>query len=55
MGAILAGISTWSDHHPFYPPGTKPAAHLPFYAQLFPIVEVNSTYYRIPSVKMVRG
>ena len=33
---------------PFYPAGTKPADFLAYYARHFDIVEVNSTYYRIP-------
>jgi uncharacterized protein YecE (DUF72 family) len=33
---------------PFYPLGTKPGEMLRFYAQHFSVVEVNSTYYRIP-------
>jgi len=55
MGHLLVGTSSWSDHDPFYPPGTKPAEQLPFYANHFPVVEVNTTYYRIPSLKMVQG
>lgn len=55
MGRILIGTSSWSDHDPFYPPGTKPAQQLPFYARYFPIVEVNTTYYRIPARRMVEG
>jgi uncharacterized protein YecE (DUF72 family) len=34
---------------PFYPPGTRPGDFLPFYARHFDTVEVNSTYYRVPS------
>jgi len=33
---------------PFYPPGTKSGEMLRYYAQEFSVVEVNSTYYRIP-------
>ncbi|MDI3339156.1 MAG: DUF72 domain-containing protein [Sphaerobacter sp.] len=55
MGRLLIGTSSWSDHDPFYPPGTKPAEQLPFYARYFPIVEVNTTYYRIPPRRMVEG
>ncbi len=53
MGRILIGTSAWSDHDPFYPPGTKPAAQLPFYARYFPVVEVNTTYYRVTARTMV--
>ena len=55
MGALLIGTSAWSDHEPFYPPGLKPAEQLPFYARYFPIVEVNTTYYRVPARRMVEG
>ncbi len=34
---------------PFYPPGTKSTDMLPLYAQRFATVEVNYTYYRMPS------
>jgi len=39
----------------FYPEGTKPADFLPYYAQHFNSVEVDSTFYRIPSASTVRG
>jgi len=55
MGRLLIGTSAWADHDPFYPSGLKPAEQLPFYARYFPIVEVNTTYYRIPSHRMVEG
>lgn len=55
MGKLLIGTSAWSDHDPFYPPGLKPAEQLPFYARYFPIVEVNTTYYRVPARRMVEG
>ncbi len=55
MGALLIGTSAWSDHDPFYPPGLKPAEQLPFYARYFPIVEVNTTYYRVPARRTVEG
>jgi len=55
MGAMLVGTSSWSDHQDFYPPGTKSAEQLPFYATQFPIVEINTTYYRVPARKMVEG
>jgi uncharacterized protein YecE (DUF72 family) len=55
MSALLIGTSAWADHEPFYPPGLKPAGQLPFYARYFPVVEVNTTYYRVPSRRMVEG
>jgi uncharacterized protein YecE (DUF72 family) len=49
---ILIGTSGYSFADwvgPFYPPGTRPRDFLPFYARHFDTVEVNSTYYRVPS------
>jgi uncharacterized protein YecE (DUF72 family) len=48
---ILIGTSGYSFPDwigSFYPPGTRSADFLPFYAQHFPTVEINSTYYGIP-------
>ena len=39
----------------FYPPGTKPGDFLRYYAQHFNSVEVDSTFYRIPSLSTVKG
>jgi uncharacterized protein YecE (DUF72 family) len=55
MGDILIGTSAWSDLEGFYPPGVSQAGQLAFYARYFPLVEVNTTYYRVPSRKMVAG
>ena len=55
MGRLLIGTSAWSDHEGFYPPGLKPSDQLAFYARYFPVVEVNTTYYRIPRREMVEG
>ena len=52
------GTSSWSEKSwvgPFYPPGTKPADMLAFYATEFRTVEADTTYYRIPPREMVRG
>src|SRR3954469_20310840 len=40
---------------PFYPTGTRVADYLSVYARAFGTVEVDSTFYAIPSVKTVRG
>jgi uncharacterized protein YecE (DUF72 family) len=37
---------------PFYPPGIKPLEMLPYYAQRFPAVEIDSTYYAIPKAQL---
>jgi uncharacterized protein YecE (DUF72 family) len=55
MGKVLVGISSWTEptlvkEGNFYPPEAKSAeARLRFYADQFPIVEVDSTYYFPPS------
>ena len=40
---------------PFYPERTRAADYLGVYARAFDTVEVDSTFYAIPSVKVVRG
>lgn len=55
---ILIGTSGWS--YPewdgaFYPPGMEAADYLSWYADRFPIVEVDSTFYRVPTRRMVDG
>lgn len=39
----------------FYPDGTRPADFLGVYARAFDAVEVDSTFYAVPSAKTVRG
>jgi uncharacterized protein YecE (DUF72 family) len=52
---ILVGTCSWADRslvdcRCFYPPEAKtPEARLRFYASRFPIVEVDSTYYGLPT------
>ena len=38
-----------------YLPGASPRDRLPYYAERFSTVEVDSTFYRVPTRKMVRG
>jgi len=45
--SILVGTCNWSDHTNFYPPGLKPGDRLGYYARHFPVVEVDSTFYRL--------
>lgn len=40
---------------PFYPEGTKPADFLRVYAQSFDTVEIDATYYAVPSPRTVDG
>ena len=55
MAEIVVGTSSWTDKTliecgRFYPPEVKtPEARLKFYASQFPIVEVDSSYYAIPT------
>jgi len=39
----------------FYPPGLPPAQRLVFYAERFDTVEVNTTFYRQPTLALTRG
>ena len=51
MGRFLYGTSSWSEKSwvgPFYPPGTRPADYLSYYATRFSTVEADVTYYRVP-------
>ncbi len=53
---IHIGTSGWSYEHwkkVFYPAGLAATKQLSYYAQYFSVVEINSTFYRIPSEKAV--
>jgi uncharacterized protein YecE (DUF72 family) len=55
---IKIGTSSFSETDwigPFYPPGTKPADFLSYYAKKFKTVEIDATYYAIPSRRTVDG
>jgi uncharacterized protein YecE (DUF72 family) len=39
----------------FYPEGMKPARMLPYYAERFSTVEINATFYRMPTATTVEG
>lgn len=56
--SVRIGTQGWNYdawHGPFYPPGTRPADQLRVYARAFATVEVDATFYAIPSVETVRG
>ena len=56
--AIRIGTCSWADDalaKHWYPPGTPPRERLAYYAERYSTVEVDSTYYRVPDEKMVRG
>lgn len=48
-----AGFSYKDWRGPFYPPDTKPRGMLEEYAKRFGVVEINSTYYAIPSPELL--
>ncbi len=57
-GAVRIGCSGWNYRHwreIVYPKGLPPARWLRHYATLFDSVEVNNTFYRLPTVKAVAG
>src|SRR5262249_49131926 len=39
----------------FYPEGLPPAEYLSWYADRFPVVEVDSSFYATPALKTVQG
>ena len=57
-GTIRLGVQGFSPKDwigTFYPPRFSPKEFLPFYARVFDTVEVNSTFYGIPSTSTVRS
>ncbi len=55
---LYIGTSSWSApswEGVFYPRGTPPGEYLSFYATRFDTVEIDATFYRIPSAAMVDG
>jgi uncharacterized protein YecE (DUF72 family) len=54
---IAIGTSGWSYRHwreRFYPSGLPASRWLPYYAEHFDTVEINATFYRLPSEHAVR-
>jgi len=55
---VRIGTCSWADDalsKHWYPPGTPPKERLQWYAEHFSTVEVDSTYYRVPTAQMVQG
>ncbi|UCD11647.1 MAG: DUF72 domain-containing protein [Nitrospinaceae bacterium] len=55
---IHVGTSGWDYddwHGPFYPKGVRGKEQLTYYATQFDSVEVNATFYRIPSEKVIES
>ena len=56
MGSVRIGTCGWSYKDwcgVFYPEALQPPDYLAFYAQKFPVVEVDSTFYRPPTPRMI--
>jgi uncharacterized protein YecE (DUF72 family) len=55
---VRIGCSGWNYAHwrngVFYPPRCPPRLWLQYYARFFDTVEVNATFYRLPTVKAVQ-
>jgi uncharacterized protein YecE (DUF72 family) len=60
VGNIYYGTSSWTDQtllksKAFYPPdANKPEERLRFYSENFPLVEVDATFYALPSERNAR-
>lgn len=57
-GGVWIGTSgwvykEWAGH--FYPKGWPKKDEFSYYVRHFPTVEINATFYRLPSLQMVRG
>jgi uncharacterized protein YecE (DUF72 family) len=53
---VHIGTSGWHYQHwigPFYPAGTHPESFLDYYARHFSTVEINNTFYRLPTRRAV--
>jgi uncharacterized protein YecE (DUF72 family) len=58
MERAYVGTSGWSYKSwegTFYPTGLPKTHHFEFFATQFPTVEINLTFYRLPTLKMVRA
>jgi uncharacterized protein YecE (DUF72 family) len=56
--AVRIGTCSWADDalvRHWYPKEVPARERLPWYAERFSTVEVDSTYYRVPDERMVRG
>jgi uncharacterized protein YecE (DUF72 family) len=60
MGQILVGTASWTDRtliaSGWYPPeASTPEKRLRFYARQFPLVEVDATYYALPTEQTAKS
>jgi uncharacterized protein YecE (DUF72 family) len=55
-GRVVVGTSSWADQgfiEEWYPPGLPAARRLPWYAERFEAVELNSSFYSVPQAAVV--
>jgi uncharacterized protein YecE (DUF72 family) len=58
VAPVRIGTCSWADEalsKHWYPPGLPARERLTYYAERFSTVEVDSTYYRVPTKEMVQG
>src|SRR3954463_1784447 len=58
MSKVWIGTSGWTYdgwRGPFYPPDMAKAEWLCWYARQFPTTEINGSFYRTPSLKVVEA
>ncbi|MFX1454296.1 MAG: DUF72 domain-containing protein [Promethearchaeota archaeon] len=58
MEKIKIGTAGWEYKDwigPFYPKGLESTHHLSYYSKFFDIVEINSTFYNLPTTSMVKS
>ena len=56
MSKIKIGLAGWYERAGLYPSWCRsPVDKLKFYAQEFPIAEVDSSYYAIPAPDVTKG
>ena len=58
MMKIYVGTAGWDYNDwvgPFYPPKFEIYRYLPYYAKYFDIIEVNSSFYSIPTLEMTES
>src|SRR5262245_44952803 len=58
MATVRIGTCSWADDalvKHWYPAGIPARERLPYYAEHFSTVEVDSTFYRVPTSSMVGG
>lgn len=52
------GTSSWSSKDwvgPFYPLGTRPERFIEYYASVYDAVEIDATFYRMPTLRNINA